>query len=192
MANPGTYTGRYLAAGHAAPRANDAGKRITIAAGADIRKADIALPHAVAIEGRVTDESGEPLARISMFAARVMLGTSSPQRVSHPPALTDDLGRYRIYGLEPGAYIVGATGQLLLPVSETSADGMIHFARFNQWEPAAVHHDVPSFRPGRGLGAAGDAGDAGCDRCRHHAVAQPPVHVVRDGGRLAGGAGRNL
>ena len=143
VANPGAYAGRYLAAGHAAPRANDAGRRITIAAGADVRNADIALPNAVAIEGRVTDASGEPLARISLFAARVMLGSSSPQRAFHPPALTDDLGRYRIYGLEPGTYVVGATGQRLMPFSDTS-QFMIYSAAVSQWEPVPF---ITTFHP---------------------------------------------
>ena len=111
---PGASTGRYLAAGHGAVRGNDAGKRITIAAGADIRNADIALP-----DRRGDRRAGDRRVRRTAGADRrcsrraSTAGTDSPQRVSHPPALTDDLGRYRIYGLEPGTYVVGAAGQLL-------------------------------------------------------------------------------
>ena len=75
VAMPGTYSGRHLPAGYGAARANDAGKAITLASGADVRGVDIALPPAVAIEGRVLDENGEPLSRISIFAARLLPGS---------------------------------------------------------------------------------------------------------------------
>ena len=52
------------------------------------------------------DEAGEPLSRMNVIAARVMAGSDVAQRVGHEPATTDDLGRYRIYGLEPGGYVV--------------------------------------------------------------------------------------
>ena len=48
------------------------------------------------------DEAGEPLSRMNVIAARVMAGSDVAQRIGHEPATTDDLGRYRIYGLEPG------------------------------------------------------------------------------------------
>ena len=65
-------------------RGNDAGKRITISGGDDIKNADIALPAGVAIEGRVMDASGEPLTRVVVFASRFHPGSDVPQRVSHP------------------------------------------------------------------------------------------------------------
>ena len=134
IANPSVHAGRYLAAGHGAVRGNDAGKRITIAAGDNIQNADIALPGGLAIEGRVTDGSGEPLTRVSVFASRVMAGTDTPQRVPHSPSLTDDLGRYRIYGLEPGAYIVAATTSQLLAMSSGSADNRVYSVSLGSWE----------------------------------------------------------
>src|SRR6188508_2411253 len=66
---PSSYGGRYLAAGYGAVRGNDPGKPITIAGGAQVRGVDIALPQALAIEGRVLDEAGEPLSRMPVFAA---------------------------------------------------------------------------------------------------------------------------
>ena len=118
VANPPRNAGQYLPAGHGAARANDAGRRITIAAGDDIRNADIALPSGAAIEGRVVDEAGEPQTRMAVYAARLMAGSDVPQRGGHAPASTDDLGRYRIYGLEPGTYVVAASTELLMPIGE--------------------------------------------------------------------------
>ena len=108
---PGSYSGRYLAAGYGAVRGNDPGKPITIAAGAHLRGVDIALPSSLAIEGRVFDEAGEPLSRMPVFAARLMPGSDTAVRMPSVSALTDDLGRYRMFGLEPGTYLVAADGR---------------------------------------------------------------------------------
>ena len=108
VASPGVFSGRYLPAGYGSTRPNDAGKPIAVSPGDELRNVDIALVAGAAIEGRVLDESGEPLTRISVFAARIMAGSDVAQRAAHAPATTDDLGRYRIYGLEPGEYVVAA------------------------------------------------------------------------------------
>ena len=131
---PSGYRGRYLPMGHGATRANDAGYPITIQAGQELRNADVALTTGAAIEGRVVDEAGEPLSRIPVFAARLSVASESPQRVSQPPVNTDDLGRYRIYGLEPGAYIVGADTHFVTPVIETS-NGRIYSSTLRESEP---------------------------------------------------------
>ena len=81
--------------GYGAVRANDAGRPITIRAGEEIRDADVGLTTGFAIEGRVVDETGEPLSRIPVFAARLFAGSESAQRVSDLSVITDDLGRYR-------------------------------------------------------------------------------------------------
>ena len=102
IAAPSSQSGRYLAAGYGATRANDPGKPIVVRDGDDIRNADITLPTALAIEGRVVDDAGEPLSRMSVVAGRIMAGSDIAQRVPQTAIGTDDLGRYRIYGLEPG------------------------------------------------------------------------------------------
>ena len=56
----------------------------------------------------MVDENGELLSLMFVVAARILAGSDAPQRVPHQPASTDDLGRYRIYGLEPGEYFVAA------------------------------------------------------------------------------------
>ena len=98
------------------------GATFTVRAGEDIRDLTLTLPAGVAIEGRVMDEAGEPLSRMNVIAARVMAGTDVAQRVGHEPATTDDLGRYRIYGLEPGEYVVAVEGRSV-PVTRTQRPG---------------------------------------------------------------------
>jgi hypothetical protein len=111
VAFPSSYGGRHLAAGYGAVRGNDPGKLITIAKYARVGGVDIILPPSLAIEGRVVDEAGEPLSRTQVFAARIMPGSDAAVRMSSGSVLTDDLGRYRIYGLEPGTYVVAVDGR---------------------------------------------------------------------------------
>jgi len=123
VVRPGAYRGRYLPMSYGAVRANDAGRPISIRAGEEIRDAEVALTTGAAIEGRVVDEAGEPLSRIPVFVARLFAGSESAQRVSDLFVTTDDLGRYRVYGLEPGTYIVGADGHVF-PIMAVS--GPVH------------------------------------------------------------------
>jgi hypothetical protein len=111
VAWPSSYSGRNLAAGHGTVRGNDPGKPITVGSGADLRGLDIALPLSLAIEGRVLDDAGEPVSRMAVFAARFMPGSDSVERVLVPPSVTDDLGRFRIFGLEAGTYVIGTDGR---------------------------------------------------------------------------------
>ena len=123
IVSPAFHQGRYLPAGHGASRPNDPGRTITVRAGEDIRDLALTLPAGVAIEGRVLDEAGEPLSRMNVIAARVMAGTDVAQRVGHEAATTDDLGRYRIYGLEPGEYVVAVEGRSV-PVAGMQRPGI--------------------------------------------------------------------
>ena len=111
IAMPSTASGRYLPAGHAATYPNDPGTLVVVSEGADLRNVDIGLPSSLAIEGRVMDEMGEPLSRVAVFAGRYMPGSDISQRIGGVPIQTDDLGRYRLYGLEPGNYVVAADGR---------------------------------------------------------------------------------
>jgi hypothetical protein len=72
--------------------------------------ADISLPRAGAIGGRIYDTAGEPLmgARIQALRRRMVEGQMGLQAVGAADT-TDDTGAYRLYGLPPGEYYVTAT-----------------------------------------------------------------------------------
>jgi hypothetical protein len=123
VAWPGSNSGRNLAAGHGAVRGNDPGKPIAIASGADLSGLDIALPGSLAIEGRVLDDTGEPLSRMAVFAARLRPGSDAAERVLTVSSLTDDLGRYRIFGLEAGTYVMAADWRGGVPFVEPPGGG---------------------------------------------------------------------
>ena len=65
------------------------------------------------ITGRVTDQYGEPMVgvRVQAFKARELEGGQkySSGLMQMNGRLTDDRGVYRIYGLEPGIYVVGVS-----------------------------------------------------------------------------------
>ncbi len=72
--------------------------------------ANMTLPRAAAITGRVYDESGEPIADVPVQALR--LRTAEGRRRLEPVGAadrSDDTGSFRLYGLPPGSDYVTAT-----------------------------------------------------------------------------------
>ena len=112
QANAGQYQAAYLSMSYGGKRPNgpmgsDPGTPIDLADGQSFDKAVIALARGGAITGRVTDENGEPMARVQVYTMFVPQTSSRPQRMG-AGAQTDDLGQFRLYGLAPGDYIVAA------------------------------------------------------------------------------------
>jgi len=100
-AGPPLFGARYVGAqysGTTAPRAI-----ITLQSGEERTSIDIALPRAYAITGRVVDVDGEPAARV-----RIVTREIGANRSRGPERWTDDLGRFRIFGLMAGRYTVCA------------------------------------------------------------------------------------
>jgi protocatechuate 3,4-dioxygenase beta subunit len=90
---------------------------IEISAGEARAHVDIAMMRALAIEGRVLDQLGDPVRRVEVLATRVdgrAPGLSGA-------ANTNDLGAYRVFGLMPGRYRVCAVGNG--PGASPPADG---------------------------------------------------------------------
>jgi carboxypeptidase family protein len=89
----------------------------------DLRAHDVevVLARGGAIAGTIVDGAGEPFQGVLVRAVRLrqnggrMVGASTGW-----PRLTDDRGRYRLFGLPPGSYLIVAT----LNATETSLDGI--------------------------------------------------------------------
>jgi hypothetical protein len=96
----------------------DRGGRITVAADERRDRADITLPRTSAITGQLTDEYGDPIEGVAIRLQRTRFVSGRRRLVEVPGASnsrTDDQGRYRIFGLQPGSYVVAAyAGQLVL------------------------------------------------------------------------------
>jgi hypothetical protein len=76
--------------------------------------ADVRLPRAGVITGRIYDGAGEPVlgARVQALRRRVVDGRPGLQAAGSTDT-TDDTGAYRLYGLPPGEYYVTATPRLI-------------------------------------------------------------------------------
>jgi len=61
-----------------------------------------------AIEGRVLDGDGDPVARVMVRGLSWMTMNGTRRLVPRGSASTNDLGRYRLYGLPAGEYVVTA------------------------------------------------------------------------------------
>jgi protocatechuate 3,4-dioxygenase beta subunit len=98
-AEPPLFGARYLGAAYVGTASPN--MIMTLRSGEERTSIDIALQRAYAISGRVVDVDGEP-------AARVRIVTRSADANGHrgPDRQTDDLGRFRIFGLLPGRYTV--------------------------------------------------------------------------------------
>jgi hypothetical protein len=106
---PGSYfvsatrTG-YLELQHGQRRPRERGIAIEVRSGEARERVDIALPRGSVITGRVVDELGAPYPGVivTMLEMRYQLGARTYFPVGG--ATTDDLGRFRASGLQPGRY----------------------------------------------------------------------------------------
>jgi hypothetical protein len=99
-------------------RASEPGESIDLENGGHRQNIDISLPSPGVISGRLMDDVGDPAEGVDVRVLRIGYEAGRPRLVdagglgSHR---TDDLGRYRIYGLPPGQYIVSAVAGQIRP-----------------------------------------------------------------------------
>lgn len=88
--------------------------------------ADVRLPRAGAITGRIVDRTGEPVmgVRVQALRRRMVDGLRGLQATGAADT-TDDQGSYRVYGLPPGEYYVAATPRRVEDVTGRPAAGTI-------------------------------------------------------------------
>jgi protocatechuate 3,4-dioxygenase beta subunit len=95
-------------------RPSEPGTPLQLSDGQSMTGINVALPRGSVIAGRVTDEFGDPIARVMVQAMPYLFGTDGQRRLQpSASAITDDLGQFRLFGLTPGEYIVSAAGQPL-------------------------------------------------------------------------------
>ena len=101
----------YLPLEYGQRRPGEQGRPVQLEDGQTIEKIDFALPRMSGITGRVTDENGEPIEGVSVYAMRSLFyeGRRRLVPVSGSSVRTDDEGEYRIPRLAPGTYQVMAS-----------------------------------------------------------------------------------
>jgi Carboxypeptidase regulatory-like domain len=85
---------------------------------------EIRMPKGAAVFGRIIDDLGDPVvgARVSAGVVWMEGLNRRLQSVSRTPAVTDDLGEYRIGGLPPGRYLLSVAAPSAFAVTIASFD----------------------------------------------------------------------
>ena len=113
----------YFAIEFGQQRAFERGKVLTIRNGATLEKIDVTLPVGGAISGRVVDANGDPVEGIDVRLMQLQFAANRRRLlpvVGVGRRLTDDQGRYRLYGIPPGEYMVIASIAADRPTAQTS------------------------------------------------------------------------
>jgi hypothetical protein len=99
----------YLSMIAGARRSGKSGTPIVLADAQKLTNLTIRLPMSAAITGLVLDEKGQPApnVQIGAYQWRMQNGERTPA-IAGQSVTTDDRGRYRLFGLAPGEYLVGA------------------------------------------------------------------------------------
>jgi uncharacterized protein (DUF2141 family) len=100
----------HITTAYGAKRPARPGIPVPLADGQHIADLTVRLARGAVITGRVADRAGRPVSLVQVVAVRAELasGPGGTARTSGDVFLTDDRGAYRIYGLEPGTYLVAA------------------------------------------------------------------------------------
>lgn len=102
--------GGYLPLDYGQRRPGEQGRPVQVADDERVENVDFSLPRMSVISGRVTDETGDPIEGVNVYAMRSMFFEGERKLVPvNMAARTDDTGNYRILRLEPGSYAVMAS-----------------------------------------------------------------------------------
>jgi hypothetical protein len=114
---PGSYrlhagapgpSARYATLVYGARQPGERGKTIDVLEGQIVEGIEIRLPRAGVLAGRVLDEFGEPAPFVTV-SALIRFEGAEPRPSGAPGGnRTDDLGRFRLFGLHPGEYYLVA------------------------------------------------------------------------------------
>ena len=102
--------GGYVTSSYGAKRPGRPGTAVAVTEGQRLDGLVMTLWRGAVISGTLRDDTGAPVdgIAVSVTAARTT-GSPGILTLSNVSATTNDLGEYRVFGLEPGAYYVSAT-----------------------------------------------------------------------------------
>jgi hypothetical protein len=157
----------YVDIAYGARRPGRPGTPIQLLDGQKLEKATIHLPRGSVITGIVVDEHGEPAPRTQVRVMRYVMRTGERTLQQGGSDQTDDRGIYRIYGLQPGEYLVTATP------SNT---------RFGDMREALASELETLLQQARAAGDGGRGGGGGGGGRGGRGAGQPPI-LGAGGGR---------
>ena len=96
--------------------------------GSTVNLPPIRLPRGGVITGRIVDEYGDAVPELTVQAFRAQYMQGMRRMVSARGAQTNDIGQFRIYGLQPGTYYVAASSRRTngrpLQIMEAGTEGV--------------------------------------------------------------------
>jgi hypothetical protein len=102
--------GSYVQLQYGQLRPFEPGKPLEVLEAQTVEKVDFALPKGGVITGRILDEFGEPLADTQVAAQRYQsIGGRRRLMMAGRPAMTNDIGEFRLFAIPPGQYYLSAT-----------------------------------------------------------------------------------
>ena len=98
----------FITSAFGAKRPGRPGTPIAVAAGQHVEGLSVRLWRGAAVSGAITDDAGVPVPGIAVSVIPARTGGASLMTLSNNPTATDNRGEFRIFGLEPGTYLVSA------------------------------------------------------------------------------------
>jgi hypothetical protein len=146
---------------YGAKRPGRPGTPIQLVDGQKLEKANINLPRGGVVTGIVVDENGEPSPGTQVRVMRFVMRTGEKTLEQSGSDQTDDRGIYRVYGLQPGDYLVSAAprNSNLGDMRQTMMAEIEAVMR--QLQAAGIDADAGRGGGGRGGGGAGAGGGGG-------------------------------
>ena len=151
--NVNTSKAGYVNIAYGAKAPGRAGTPIQLADGQKLEAKAISLPRGGVVTGIVLDEHGEPAPGTPVRAMREVIRTGEKRLESAGTDTTDDRGMYRVYGLQPGKYIVYAQPR-------NQGTGALQVSIASEIE-AAVQQMTQMLGAGQGGRGGGGAGGRG-------------------------------
>jgi protocatechuate 3,4-dioxygenase beta subunit len=111
--DPGRYRLRasrlgYVTYEYGQRKPEDPGAVLTLRSGQEMKDLQFRLIPSAVIAGRILDEDGEALPGVGVSALREVYAKGKRRLSTKATVETNDLGEYRLFGLEPGRYFVSA------------------------------------------------------------------------------------
>jgi hypothetical protein len=138
-------------------RLRSEGRLLTLSAGQEVSDLTIRLQAAAVVEGRVSDEDGDPMpeAQVAVLRQTFVAGHSHWEQVG--AERTNDLGLYRIPGLAAGNYFVSVTPppdfRSLIETTGNTPEAAPHSGAASN-KPAAVAYQTTYYPGARDRGQA--------------------------------------
>jgi len=149
----------YVRAEYGVRGANGCGSAVVLSEGQRLADAQVTMTPAGAISGRLRDQDGDPASKVTVNALKYSYENGRRVLTVVETAQTNDLGEYRLFGLTPGRYYVGAA----LPAGNEVIPGLdgafltrnVISNRIVRPEPRPAGVEPPAFIPAPNLAQLG-------------------------------------